>query len=79
MHRYRSFHGARGIDSYQVWNEANISTFWTGSMRQMALLSQDDVRRTQPGDPGAQVIAPPMVTRLGYQQDWLQQYYRISA
>ena len=30
MKRYRSFHGARGIANYQVWNEANITTFWTG-------------------------------------------------
>ena len=76
MHRYRSFHGARGIESYQVWNETNISTFWTGSMRQMALLSRTlyDVRNRV--DPGAQVVAPSMVTRLGYQQTWLQQYYR---
>ena len=79
MHRYRVFHGARGIANYQVWNEANISTFWTGTMGQMARLSKvvHDVRNRL--DRGARVIAPPMVTRLPYQQDWLQKYYRMRV
>ena len=32
MNRYRPAHwGYRGIANYQVWNEANIATFWTGT------------------------------------------------
>jgi hypothetical protein len=63
------------IDAYQVWNEANISTFWTASMLKMAKLSKamHDVRDQV--DPQAQVIAPSMVSRLPYQQDWLKQFY----
>jgi len=77
MHRYKVFHGARGIANYQVWNEANIATFWTGSMAKMARLSKivHDVRNRV--DRRARVIAPSMVTRLPYQQDWLQKYYRM--
>ena len=29
MARYRDFNGSRGIAAYQVWNEGNVSTFWT--------------------------------------------------
>lgn len=75
MKRYRSFHGERGIAAYQVWNEANISTFWTGTAVQLARLTRamDQVRDHV--DPRAKVIAPPMVTRLKYQLDGLSRYY----
>ena len=77
MHRYKVFNGTRGITNYQVWNEANIATFWTGSMGAMARLSKIvyDVRNRVDGH--ARVIGPSMVTRLPYQQDWLQKYYRM--
>lgn len=77
MRRYRHFHGSRGIDAYEVWNEANISTFWTGSPLQMAQLSRAmyDVRNRV--DPHAKVIAPPMVARLGYQLAWLRHFYGL--
>ena len=75
MRRYKSFHGSRGIDAYQVWNESNISTFWTGSVGMMARLTRamHDVRNRF--DRHAKVIAPPMVTRLGYQLKGLSAYY----
>src|SRR5262245_47268600 len=46
MKRYKNFHGGRGIGAYQVWNEANITTFWTGRMPQLAALTKamHDVR-----------------------------------
>jgi hypothetical protein len=75
MKRYRTFHGKRGISAYQVWNEANITTFWTGSMRRLVGFTRgmDQVRDRY--DPHAEVIAPPMVTRLGYQQKGIAAYY----
>jgi hypothetical protein len=78
MHRYRSFHGARGIANYQVWNEANIGTFWTGTKLQLARMSKivRDLRNRI--DRRAQVVAPPMVTRLPYQLDWLKKYYAMK-
>jgi len=74
MERYRDFHGSRGISAYQVWNEANISNYWTGTPHQMArlTLAMDRVRDTV--DPGATVVAPPMATRLAYQLTWLKKY-----
>jgi hypothetical protein len=76
MRRYKSFHGQRGIAAYQVWNEANISNFWTGTPDQMAQLTGivDQVRDSV--DPEATVVAPSFAVRLPYQRDWLRQYQR---
>ena len=32
---------AASIDSYQIWNEANLSTFFAGTPQQMADLTQE--------------------------------------
>jgi hypothetical protein len=81
MHRYRNFQGERGIAAYEVWNESNVSTFWTGSVGAMARLTKAmyDVRNRV--DKQALVIAPPMVTRIGYQLKGLSAYYehRVSG
>jgi hypothetical protein len=76
MKRYRSFHGYRGIDAYQAWNEGNISTFWTGTPARLATLTRamDQVRDNV--DPHAQVVAPAMVTRLRYEMKGLSAFYR---
>jgi len=77
MMRYRVFHGARGIANYQVWNEANIVNFWTGTPVQMARLARavDQVRDKV--DPKSHVVSPPMTMRLGYQADWLKRFYAV--
>jgi polysaccharide biosynthesis protein PslG len=69
MHRYRG-----RIDSYQVWNESNITTFWTGSQHRMAQLTKTmyDVRNAV--DRKAEVVAPPMVTRLGFELKGIKAY-----
>jgi polysaccharide biosynthesis protein PslG len=76
MARYRSFHGHRGIAAYQVWNEANISYFWTGTPQQMARLTQvvDQVRDQV--DPHATVVAPSFAVRLRYQRAGMDRYQR---
>lgn len=78
--RYRAFvrqlmtryHGR--IDSYQVWNEPNISTYWTGTPHRMAQLTKvmHDVRDRV--DPGARVLAPSMVTRLPFELRWMSRW-----
>lgn len=67
--------GYRGIAAYQVWNESNISTFWTGTFPQLAQLVKavHDVRNQV--DPGAQVVGPAMVTRLGYEARGAKRFY----
>jgi hypothetical protein len=75
MQRYKNFGGSRGIDAYEVWNEANIATFWTGTLPQLTKLTKamHDVRDNV--DQGAKVIGPAMVTRLDYQLKGLSKYF----
>ena len=87
MHRF----GHR-IDSYQVWNEANIANFWTGTPHQMAQLTKAMWEVRNRFDPAAEVVAPPFPVRRpsqltgvsGYEQQrvggvpvW--RYYDVAA
>jgi hypothetical protein len=71
--------GYRGIAAYQVWNEANITTFWNGTYDQLGQLVKGvyDVRNAV--DPGAKIIAPAMVTRLKYQQAGVRKFYATKV
>jgi hypothetical protein len=75
MKRYKKFHGARGIDAYQVWDEANITTFWTGTPHEMARLTMAMSAVRNRFDRHAKVVAPSMVTRLDYQQKGLSDFF----
>jgi hypothetical protein len=79
MKRYRDFHGTRGISSYQVWNEANVVNYWTGTQAQMAKLVKVAYDVRQKVDPAAQLIAPPMPTRLPSQLTWLTKFYATKV
>ena len=74
MARYRDFEGQRGIESYQVWNEGNVSTFWTGTPQQLAQLTAVVARARNAVDPGATVVAPSFAARLPSQQRWISAY-----
>ena len=79
MTRYSPKHwGYLGIANFQIWNEPNIATFWTGSPKQLGQLirTAHDIRNKV--NPKAKVIAPSMVARLSYQQRWIKSFYRIS-
>lgn len=53
------------IDAYQIWNEANLTTFWTGTPEQMALLTREAHRIIGKVDPRATVVSASTVpTRL---------------
>jgi hypothetical protein len=53
------------ITSYQPWNEANLTTFSTGSPAEMAELTKRAYDIVQQIDPSATVVAPSTGTRLG--------------
>ena len=74
MTRYRDFNGRRGIAAYQVWNEANISTFWTGTPGQLAELTRTVHDVGAEVDPQATIVAPSFAVRLPYQRQWLSDY-----
>ncbi|HEY3528603.1 MAG TPA: hypothetical protein VGK78_05590 [Nocardioides sp.] len=76
MERYRAGHwGYRGIQSYQVWNEANISTFWTGTDDELAEMTRTVHSVRDAVDPGVRVIGPAMVTRLRFEQKAARAFY----
>ncbi len=53
------------ISAYQVWNEANLTTFSTGSPAEMAELTKRAYDIIKSIDPSATVVAPSTGTRLG--------------
>lgn len=52
------------IDAYQIWNEANLATFWQGSPKQMALLTREAYKIIRRNDPTAKVVAASSTVRL---------------
>ena len=77
MDRYKNYHGSGrpGIANYQVWNEANITTFWSGTTQQMAQLTKAAYGVRNHHDKLVQIIGPAAVTRLAYQQKWIKKFY----
>lgn len=62
--------------SFQVWNEANVEGYWSGTPRQMAKLTLaarevlDEVGSTQT------LVAPAMATRLLFHRAYFLDFYR---
>ena len=65
--RYRSWNGRRGIAAYQVWNEANVTNFWTGTPLQMAQLTKATWNAVKSIDKGALVVSPAFAARINEQ------------
>ncbi len=74
MTRYRDFDGQRGIAAYQVWNEGNVHTFWTGTPYQLAELTRVVHTVRDQVDPGATVVAPSFAMRLSSERRWFSHY-----
>ncbi|MDX6360627.1 MAG: polysaccharide biosynthesis protein PslG [Nocardioidaceae bacterium] len=81
MDHYKNYNGSGrpGIANYQVWNEANIGTFWTGTPQQMADLVKTAYDARAAHDPSVRLIGPAQVARLSYQQYWTRNFYRLSS
>lgn len=52
------------IEAYQIWNEANLATFWQGTPRQMARLTWEAKEIIRRLDPTAHVVAASSTVRL---------------
>ena len=52
------------IEAYQIWNEANLATFWQGTPRQLARLTLEAQRIIRRLDPTAEVVAASSTVRL---------------
>jgi len=55
-------HG-NSIESYQIWNEANLTTFWQGTPKQMAQLTKEAFKIIRKNDPTAKVVAAKRAAR----------------
>ena len=52
------------IKSYEIWNEANLKTFWNGTPEEMAELTKRAYDIIKKIDPAAQVVSASPSTRL---------------
>jgi hypothetical protein len=57
--RYRN-----SISAYQIWNEANLTEYWAGSPREMAILTREAYRIIKRNNPSARVISASSTVRL---------------
>lgn len=55
---------ADSIESYQIWNEANLTTFWQGTPQQMADLTAEAAKIIRKNDPTATIVAASTTVRL---------------
>ena len=69
--------GYRGIAAYQVWNEANVTSYWTGTPIQMAQLTRAAYGTVKTVDPGALVIGPAFAARIAEQTRGIGFFYYI--
>lgn len=60
---------------YQVWNEANVSGFWTGTPRQMADLTVVTSQVVRDVVPKATVVAPAFAMRLAGQRRFFEKFW----
>lgn len=63
------------VARFQVWNEANVIGFWSGTAKEMATLTAWTRSALRAVDPTARLVAPALVTRLSSQQAWIKAYY----
>jgi hypothetical protein len=66
--------GVRGIAAYQVWNEANVTSFWTGTPLQMAQLTKATWNTVKSVDKGALVVGPAFAARIAEQIRGIQRF-----
>ena len=55
---------AASIDSYQIWNEADLTNFWAGTPKQMANLTKAAAKIIRQNDPTATIVSASSTVRL---------------
>ena len=63
----------------QVWNEANVSGFWSGTQQQMADLTKAAHDALDGITPRPTLVSPALVTRLTSQRAWIDAFYGTSV
>ncbi len=64
-----------GVADFQVWNEANVANYWSGTPAQMATLTVWTRAALRSVGSGARLVSPAMVTRLSSQRTWIRAFY----
>jgi polysaccharide biosynthesis protein PslG len=64
-----------GIASFQVWNEANVAGYWSGTPKQMATLTAWTRSALRSAGSSATLVAPALVTRLISQRAWSMKFF----
>ena len=52
------------IESYQIWNEADLTNFWAGTPKQMADLTKAAAKIIRKNDPTAKIVSASSTVRL---------------
>ena len=63
----------------QVWNEANVPGFWSGTPQEMAELTKATYDAIQDVSPKPTLVSPALVTRLPSQQTWMKKFYASTV
>jgi hypothetical protein len=63
------------IEAYEIWNEPNLTMYWTGSVKQLVDMSREAFRIIKSVDPGALLVLPACTSGNGPQflDDFLKQ------
>ncbi|CAI9403333.1 GH39 family glycosyl hydrolase [Nocardioides sp. T2.26MG-1] len=64
---------------YQIWNEANVVQYWTGTPRQMARLTLTASEAIREVVPKATIVAPAFPVRLESQQDYFADFWSLQS
>jgi Glycosyl hydrolases family 39 len=62
------------IQAYEIWNEPNLKTFWTGTMDQMVSLTKEAAAIIHSVDPKALVVSPSVTATYG--TSWLADFLK---
>jgi hypothetical protein len=62
------------IQAYEIWNEPNLSDFWTGNVDQMLALAKEASAIIHSADPQAIVVSPSATAEYGI--PWLVEFLR---
>ena len=65
------------VRGYEIWNEPNSKSFWTGSVSQMVALTQAASAIIRRIDPQAIIVSPSATTSSGV--DWLSQFLQMGG
>jgi Glycosyl hydrolases family 39 len=60
------------VHAYEIWNEPNFKSFWTGDVSQMVALTREASETIRRIDPQALIVSPSATTAAGVQ--WLGQF-----